>query len=368
MLKTLIIAEAGVNHNGSEELAFQLVDVAKASGVDIVKFQTFVTRNLVTQKAEQAQYQKANIGKEQLQYQMLEKLELSFESHKAIKNYCTTQGIDYLSTAFDSQSLAFLVNDLKLNLLKIPSGELTNTPFVLEHALTGCDIILSTGMANLAEIEFALSVITFGYLNQQLDKEPTTEAFKKAYASEEGQKLLRKKVTVLHCTTEYPAPFDEVNLNAMVQMHNEFNLPIGYSDHTAGVIVPVAAVAKGAVIIEKHFTLSKDMEGPDHKASIEPDELTQMVQDIRCIELALGSSEKQPTVSEIKNIAVARKSIVASANIKKGQRLSAENLTILRPGKGISPTKYYDILGSLAIKDFNEGELIVLANNKQQLV
>ncbi len=360
MPKTLIIAEAGVNHNGSEELAFQLVDKAISSGVDIVKFQTFVTKNLVTKNAKQANYQQENIGKEQSQYQMLKKLELSFDSHKAIKDYCDSQGVEYLSTAFDSESLAFLVNHLKLERLKIPSGELTNTPFVLEHALTGCDIILSTGMANLEEIEFALSVIAFGYLNQYSNIQPTNEGFKKAYTSEAGQQCLKAKVVVLHCTTEYPAPIDEVNLNAMTLMHKRFNLPIGYSDHTVGITIPIAAVAKGAVVIEKHFTLSNDMEGPDHKASIEPDELAQMVKGIRCVEVALGVFDKQPTKSEIKNRDVARKSIIARHNIKKGQQLTTENLVILRPGTGISPTMYYDILGNTAHKDFNAGELIVL--------
>jgi N-acetylneuraminate synthase len=359
--KTLIIAEAGVNHNGSKELAFKLVDKAKSSGVDIVKFQTFVTKNLVTKNAKQAQYQQENIGEEQSQFQMLQKLELSFDCHKAVKDYCVSQRVEYLSTAFDSESLAFLVNDLKLNRLKIPSGELTNTPFILEHALTGCDIILSTGMANLEEIEFALSVIAFGYLNQYSSLLPSSAAFKKAYTSEAGQQLLKSKVVVLHCTTEYPAPIDEVNLNAITLMRKRFNLPIGYSDHTAGITIPIAAVAKGAVVIEKHFTLSKDMDGPDHKASIEPDELTQMVKDIRCVEVALGAFDKKPTPSELNNKEVARKSLIAKNDIKKGQELTADNLAILRPGIGISPTRYYDVLGSHACKDFSAGELIVLS-------
>jgi N-acetylneuraminate synthase len=361
--KTLIIAEAGVNHNGSEELAFQLVDVAIAAGANIVKFQTFVTKKLVTKNAEQALYQIKNIGKEESQYQMLNKLELSFSSHKAVKNYCVEQGIEYLSTAFDSESLAFLVDDLQLKCLKIASGELTNTPFVLEHALTGCDIILSTGMADLTEIEFALSVIAFGYLNKCLGITPSTNAFKSAYASEAGQKILKEKVTVLHCTTEYPAPLNEVNLNAMELMHEEFQLPIGYSDHTSGILVAMAAVAKGATVIEKHFTLDKSMAGPDHKASIDPQELAQLVQDIRSVELSLGQHLKTPTSSELKNKAVARKSIIANAPIKKGQVLSAENLIILRPGTGISPTKYYDVLGSKAVRDFDEGELLVLTDD-----
>lgn len=360
MPKTLIIAEAGVNHNGSEELAFKLVDAAIASGVDIVKFQTFVTSNLVTKSAEQASYQKENTGKEQSQYQMLKQLELSFESHKAIKDYCSVQGIEYLSTAFDSESLAFLVNDLKLTRLKIPSGELTNTPFVLEHALTGCNIILSTGMAKLDEIEFALSVIAFGYMNKKTRKTPNLQNFKESYNSYEGQQILKEKVTILHCTTEYPAPFNEVNLKAIGLMHNEFSLPIGYSDHTDGIVIPTAAVALGAAIIEKHFTLSKSMDGPDHKASIEPDELTKMVQNIRVVELALGQAIKEPTQSELKNKAVARKSIVAKCFIAKGQVLNSENIVILRPGTGISPTQYYDILGSKAVKDFGCGELITL--------
>lgn len=363
MSSTLIIAEAGVNHNGSEALAFQLVDKAVAAGVDVVKFQTFKSELLVTEQAKQADYQVKNTQQKESQLSMLKKLELPFQSHLAIRDYCREKGIEYLSTAFDEVSLDFLVNDMKLTKLKLPSGELTNTPFVLAHAKTGCDLIVSTGMATIEEIHFALATIAYGLLNQDVSACPKNDEFILAYRSQEGQAILKEKVSLLHCTTEYPAPFDEVNLNAMALMEQEFGLPIGYSDHTAGIAVSLASVAKGAVIIEKHFTLDQEMEGPDHKASIEPDELLAMVQGVRQIESALGKAIKAPSESEKRNMEVARKSIVASATIKQGDVFSEQNLAVKRPGNGISPTKYYLILGKVAEKDFFEGELITMANH-----
>ncbi|XQW85822.1 N-acetylneuraminate synthase [Thalassotalea piscium] len=362
LLPTLIIAEAGVNHNGNIQLAYQLVDVAVEAGVDIVKFQTFKADNLVTQYAEQAQYQEHNTQKKQSQYQLLKQLELPYESHLAIKKYCDQKGIEYLSTAFDQESLDYLVDVMQLTRLKIPSGELTNTPFVLAHALTGCDLIVSTGMATLDEIEQALGAISYGYLHSGQDPVNddvlTPELFTQAYQSDHGQKILNEKVTLLHCTTEYPAPFNEVNLNVLDTLKEKFNLIVGYSDHTQGIVVPIAAVAKGAQIIEKHFTLSRTLDGPDHKASIEPNELIAMVEAIRVTEQTLGSDVKQPTKSECKNREIARKSLVAIAPIAKNEILTKKNMGIMRPGNGISPTKYWQVLGQKAIKAFDYGDLI----------
>lgn len=355
---TLIIAEAGVNHNGDEALAFQLVDAAHQAGADIVKFQTFKAKNLVTEQAKQADYQVANTQKQESQFAMLSRLELSYAVHHQLVKYCESLGIEFLSTAFDFESLDFLVNDLGLRRLKLPSGELTNAPLVLEHARTGCDLIVSTGMATLAEIETALGVIAFGYTAAS-DALPSTMAFQQAYASKAGQKALKEKVTILHCTTEYPAPMAEINLKAMDTLGHAFDLPAGYSDHSEGISIPIAAVARGAVLIEKHFTLDKNMEGPDHKASLEPDELTAMVKAIRQVELALGSAVKSPTVSEVKNKAVARKSLVASQAIQAGDAFSADNVTIKRPGNGMSPYQYWDMLERKASRDYQVGDLII---------
>lgn len=355
---TLIIAEAGVNHNGDEKLAFELVDAAFKAGADIVKFQTFKAKNLVTEDAVQADYQITNTGKKESQLAMLSRLELSWEAHHALLAYCKKLGIEFLSTAFDHESLDFLVNDLGLTRLKLPSGELTNAPLVLQHARTGCDIIVSTGMATLSEIEMALGVIAFGYIADD-NAVPSTDAFQFAYSSQEGQRALKEKVTVLHCTTEYPAPFNEINLRVIDTLQHAFSLPVGYSDHSEGIIIPIAAVAKGATVIEKHFTLDKTMDGPDHKASLEPDELKNMVEGIRQVELALGSTLKSPTASEIKNKKIARKSIVAATNIKAGEKMTEENITIKRPGGGMSPYRYWDIIGNNANKDYLSGEYII---------
>ncbi|EOI5726914.1 N-acetylneuraminate synthase [Cronobacter malonaticus] len=352
---TLIIAEAGVNHNGQRDLAFKLVDAAHQAGADIVKFQTFKSKNLVTKHAAQAEYQITNTNKTESQLAMLSRLELSYETHRELIDYCNELGIEFLSTAFDEESLNFLVSDLGLKKLKVPSGELTNAPFVLAHALTGCDIMLSTGMASLAEIEDALGVIAFGYTTTG-DVTPSKAEFEKAYASEAGQEALKSKVRILHCTTEYPAPMKEINLRAMDAISVAFGLPTGYSDHSEGISIPVAAVARGAVIIEKHFTLDKNMEGPDHKASLEPDELAEMIRSIRNVELALGDGVKRPTPSEQKNKNIARRSIVAATNISKGSVFSKDNLAIKRPGDGLSPYNYWNLLGKVARKDYDEGD------------
>ena len=354
---TLIIAEAGVNHNGDEKFAFKLVDAAYNAGADIVKFQTFKAAKLVTANAEQADYQVINTKKKESQLAMLSRLELSYEFHFKLAEYCKKIGIEFLSTAFDSQSLKFLVNDLKLKKLKIPSGELTNAPLVLEHAQTGCDLIVSTGMATLAEIETALGVIAFGYSASKTEQ-PSVDAFEKAYYSELGQKLLQEKVTILHCTTEYPAPLQDINLKAMDTIANAFKLPVGYSDHSAGIYIPIAAVAREAKIIEKHFTLDKNMPGPDHKASLEPEQLKAMIEGIRQIELALGNGLKGPRPSEVKNKTVARKSLIAEQVISKGAIFSEDNITIKRPGSGQSPINYWSLLGKKAKSDYKIGDLI----------
>ena len=355
---TLIIAEAGVNHNGDETLAFQLVDAAYHAGADIVKFQTFKAKNLVTEDAVQAEYQVTNTQKQESQLAMLSRLELSYEVHHQLVKHCESLGIEFLSTAFDSESLDFLVNDLGLTRLKIPSGEITNAPLVLEHARTGCDLIVSTGMATLSEIEAVLGVIAFGYVADKV-AEPSELAFQQAYASEQGQKALKQKVTILHCTTEYPAPMAEINLKAIDTLGRAFELPAGYSDHSAGITISIAAVARGAVLIEKHFTLDQNMEGPDHKASLEPQELTAMITAIRQVEVALGVGVKSPTVSEVKNKAVARKSLVAAKAIQQGEFITEDNLTIKRPGSGMSPYHYWGLLNKLASKSYQAGDLIV---------
>ncbi len=355
---TLIIAEAGVNHNGDEKLAFQLVDKAFAAGADIVKFQTFKAKNLVTTQAKQADYQVTNTGKQESQLAMLSRLELSYEAHHQLVAYCKKLGIEFLSTAFDSESLEFLVNDLKLTRLKIPSGEITNAPLVLQHARTGCDLIVSTGMATLADIEAVLGVIAFGYTTPA-ESVPSIDAFQAAYFSDEGKKALKDKVTVLHCTTEYPAPLVDINLRAMDTLASSFGLPVGYSDHSEGIVVPIAAVARGATLIEKHFTLDKEMEGPDHKASLDPTELKAMVEAIRAVELTLGDGIKGPRPSEIKNKAAARKSIVAARDIVEGQIITADDLAVKRPGSGLTPYKFWEIQSKIASRSYQAGDLIV---------
>ncbi len=357
MNKTLIIAEAGVNHNGSEDLAFDLVDAAHQAGADIVKFQTFKASNLVTENAKQAQYQVKNTSVEESQLKMLERLELSFEVHKKLIRYCEKLKIGFLSTAFDRGSLHFLVEDLGLQQLKISSGELTNAPFLLDHARIGCELIISTGMASLAEIEQALSVIAFGFVSEE-GATPTAENLEVAYSSDAGQKMLREKVTLLHCTTEYPAPFEDVNLKAMDTISNAFSLKVGYSDHTAGITIPIASVARGAAVIEKHFTLDKGMEGPDHKASLEPDELKEMVLGVRQVEKAIGHGVKMAMPSEVKNKSIARKSLVAKKDISIGDVYCEENLDIKRPGGGMSPYQYWELIGKVASKNYSRGDLI----------
>ena len=355
--KTYIIAEAGVNHNGNSNTAFQLIDVAIKAGVDAIKFQTFKAGRLVTKNADKAEYQKQTTNCSETQFEMLRKLELPYELYYDLMEYCKNRKIDFLSTAFDLDSLDFLANQLKLKTLKIPSGDITNAPLLLAYAKTGCNLILSTGMSTLTEVEDALSTLAFGFLNAN-DISPERSFFKQAYCSIKGRKLLKDKVILLHCTTEYPAPLEEINLNAMLTMRTKFGLRIGYSDHSEGIIVPIAATAMGAVLIEKHFTLDKTLPGPDHKASLEPNELNDMVKAVRAVEQSMGSNLKIPAPSELKNIPIARKSLVAAKNIKIGEEFTKNNMTVKRPGIGISPMKYWDTIGSIAQKDFYKDEVI----------
>ena len=330
-MSVYIIAEAGVNHNGSFALACKLVDAAKKAGVDCIKFQTFKSENLVSRTAKKAEYQKKTTG-DSSQQDMLKKLELSFDEFLQLKSYCEKVGICFLSTPFDFDSIDFL-NSIDMPFWKIPSGEVTNLPYLLALAKTGKPVVMSTGMCTLQEMREAIDVL---------------------------QANGTKEIKLLHCNTEYPTPFEDVNLKAMQTMRDEFQMEVGYSDHTKGIEVPIAAVALGATIIEKHFTLDRNMEGPDHKASLEPNELAEMVCCIRNIEKALGSGDKTPSPSEKKNIAVARKSIVAKTKIKAGDTLTENNVTVKRPGTGISPMKWFEILGTKAVKDFDEDELIIL--------
>ncbi len=326
-MKVFVIAEAGVNHNGSLELAKKLVNVAVNAGADAVKFQTFKAENVVSKQAPKAEYQKKTTSAKETQLEMIKKLELSFENFKELKDYCDKKGIMFMSTPFDIDSARFL-KELGLEIFKIPSGEITNYPLLKEIGSYKKRVILSTGMADLGEIEDALDVLI-----------------------ESGTK--RENITVLQCNTEYPTPFEDVNLKAMLTIKEAFKVNVGYSDHTPGIEVPIAAVAMGATVVEKHFTFDKNLPGPDHKASLEPDELKEMVKAIRNIEKALGNGIKKPSKSEKKNIPIARKSIVAKRDIKRGEIFTEENLTTKRPGTGISPMRWKEIIGKKALKDIS---------------
>lgn len=335
MKRTLIIAEAGVNHNGDIAKAKALIDKGADAGVDYVKFQTFKAGNLVTKQAKRAAYQDKNTQDNDSQYEMLKKLELSQKDHQELIDYCTQKGVKFLSTGFDFESLEFLAG-LGITIAKVPSGEITNLPYLRKVATLFPEVILSTGMANITEIKDAVKVLT-------------------------DNGVSKDKITVLHCNTEYPTPMEDVNLKAMLHIQRELGVPVGYSDHTLGIEVPIAAVALGATVIEKHFTLDKTLPGPDHKASLEPDELKTMVIAIRNIEKAIGGSGlKEVSKSEAKNKPIARKSIVASKSIKKGDFFTEENITVKRPGTGISPMQWDEVIGKTAKKDFEEDDLIEL--------
>ena len=335
MKRTLIIAEAGVNHNGDLAKAKALIDKGAEAGVDHVKFQTFKAEKLVTKQAQRAVYQDKNTQNNDSQYEMLKKLELSQTIHQELIDYCKQKGVKFLSTGFDNEALAFL-SQLGVTIAKVPSGEITNLPYLRQVASLFPEVILSTGMATIAEIKDAVKVLT-----------------------DEG--ISKEKITILHCNTEYPTPMEDVNLKAMLHIQRELGVSIGYSDHTLGIEVPIAAVALGATVIEKHFTLDKTLPGPDHKASLEPDELTAMVSAIRNIEKAIGGSGlKEVSPSEEKNKSIARKSIVASTDIKKGDIFTPENLTVKRPGTGISPMQWDEVIGKEAKRDFEKDDLIEL--------
>lgn len=332
MKRTLIIAEAGVNHNGNLELAYKMVDAAVEAGADIVKFQTGKPEAVISKYAEKAEYQKETTGAEESQLDMVRKIMLKYEEFIPLKAYCEKKNIKFLSTPFDCESIDFL-EKLGCDIWKIPSGEITNYPYLKKIGETGKPIIMSTGMSTLEEVAAAIDLL------------------KNAGAGE---------ISLLHCNTQYPTPYKDVNLKAMLELKKRFNCTVGYSDHTKGIEVPIAAVALGAQIIEKHFTLDRKMEGPDHKASLEPKELKQMIQSIRNIELALGDGQKRVTESEKANKIIARKSIIAKKTIKKGEIFTDENLTTKRPGNGISPMRWNEVLGKKAIRDFMEDELIEL--------
>ncbi|MGM9967100.1 MAG: N-acetylneuraminate synthase [Rummeliibacillus sp.] len=332
MSKVFIIAEAGVNHNGDLEIAKRLIDVAVSAGVDAVKFQTFKAEKLVSKEAEKAEYQIAVTGNTETQYQMLKKLELSNSMHKDLITYCKEKDILFLSTPFDLESIDYLVN-IGIPIMKIPSGEITNYPYLKRIGQTGKPVILSTGMSTLEEVKKAIKVL-------------------EEYGSDD--------ITVLHCNTEYPTPLKDVNLKAIDTLRKELNVKTGYSDHTLGIEIPIAAVAMGAIVIEKHFTLDRTMQGPDHKASLEPAELKAMVQAIRNIEMAFGTGIKEPSESEIKNITIVRKSIVACKTIVKNELFTEKNLITKRPGNGISPMMWNAVIGKRAKRDFKVNEQIEL--------
>ena len=353
--KTFIIAEAGVNHNGSLALAKQLIDVALDAGADAVKFQTFHAEELVCTHAPKAEYQKI-VGPDESQFNMLKSLELSESNQIELHRYCKNRSILFLSSPFDLKSVDFLDKVLDLPIIKIPSGEITNLPLLLKIGHTGKQVILSTGMSTLGEIETALAILAYGYLHPA-DKFKLSSA-EEIYYSTAGQAILQEKVSLLQCTTEYPAPFAETNLRVMQTFCDAFGLPVGYSDHTLGIAIAIAAVARGATIIEKHFTLDKTMTGPDHRASLEPLELTAMITSIRQVELAIGNGKKIPTASEIKNRDIARKSLASLAEIKKGELLSEKNMGCKRPGNGISPINFYDYKDKHADRDYKKDELI----------
>lgn len=327
-----VIAEAGVNYNGRIELAKEMVYIAKECGADVIKFQTAKAELVMSKYAEKADYQKKATGVAENQLEMCRKLFLPYEDFAELSGLCKQVGIGFLSTPFEIESINFL-HELGMDMWKIPSGEITNLPYLEEIGRFGQKIILSTGMSNLQEVEDAVKVLL-------------------------SAGAIKEDITLLHCTTEYPAPYSDVNLNAMLTLKNKFGMKVGYSDHTQGIVIPIAAVSMGAEIIEKHFTLDKNMEGPDHKASLEPEELKEMISAIRKVEIAFGDGDKAPQPSEIKNIPVARKSIIAKQAIKRGQLFTEENLTTKRPGNGISPMKWYDVLGTKAIRDFAEDDLV----------
>lgn len=356
-MRTYVIAEAGVNHNGSLDSALRLVDAAAEAGADAVKFQTFRAVDLLTARAPKAEYQRNVTGDGEGQLEMIRRLEMDEAMHAALIERASVRGIEFLSTPFDSSSLSLLVDRFCLKTIKLSSGDITNAPYLLEVARRASRLIVSTGMSTLGEVEAALGVIAFGFIAAP-DATPGSDSFEVAFAADEGQEALRQRVVLLHCTTEYPAPFIEVNLRAMETLGTAFGLPVGYSDHTSGIHVAIAAAARGARVIEKHFTLDRNLPGPDHQASLEPTELAAMVRGIRDVETALGNGIKRPTPRELANRVSVRKVIVAAAPIAKGEVFSAANLTVKRAGTGCSPFRYWDLLGCRAERSYETDEVI----------
>lgn len=356
MVSIYIIAEAGVNHNGDVQRALAMVDAAAAAGADAVKFQTFRPEALASRHAAQADYQIRNEGDSGSQLAMLQRLTLDFDAHHQLLRRCQERGIDFLSSPFDTDSARFLMQELALPRLKLGSGELTNAPLLLQIARAGRELILSTGMATLDEVQAALGVLAFGYSRHD---EPRTRAdFTTALQDPDVSELLRDKVTLLHCTTEYPCPLEQVNLRVMDTLREVTGLAVGYSDHTLGIQISVAAAARGATVLEKHFTLDRSLPGPDHVASLEPDELAALVSAVRDITQALGEPTKRPSTVELQNATVVRKSLVAAAPIRAGECFNKDNLTVKRPGNGRSPMDYWDLLGQTADRDYGEDEVI----------
>ena len=355
-MSTFIIAEAGVNHNGSVERALELVDVAAKAGADAVKFQTFQAEEVMSDSAPKANYQKETTDEKESQLDMVRMLQLDRDAHRAIANRCIERSIQFLSTPFDTQSATFLVEIFNVPKLKIPSGEITNGPLLLHIARLERPVILSTGMSTLSEIEQALSVLAFGYTKNAAN--PSSLDLQQVFASDDGQKALAGNVTILHCVTEYPAPMETVHLRAMDTIRHAFDLPVGLSDHTLGIAVPIAAVARGACLIEKHFTLDQSLPGPDHQASLEPEELWDMVQGIRDVETALGHPQKVPTGSEWDNRTIVRKSLVATESIGAGEVFTPDNLGAKRPGDGISPMEYWAKIGNSSNKKYTKNSKI----------
>ncbi|MCG3770803.1 MAG: N,N'-diacetyllegionaminic acid synthase [Nitrosomonadaceae bacterium] len=355
--RVFIIAEAGVNHNGDLNLAKQLIDVAAEAGASAVKFQTFRAELVVSRHAPKAEYQTRTTDQAESQFEMIRNLELTENDHELLIAHAQLRDIAFLSTPFDVPSLHLLVNRFGLKTIKIPSGEITNAPFLLAIARAAQRVILSTGMSTLTEVEAALGVLAFGFATSGFAM-PQRGDFERAFASDAGQQALHGSVTLLHCTTEYPAPFNEVNLRTMDTLAAKFGLPVGYSDHTSGIHVSVAAVARGARVIEKHFTLDRSMPGPDHKASLQPDELRQLVCQIRDIERALGDGVKRPSASEWKNRDVVRKSLVAARAVQAGEVFTEENLTCKRPGTGVSPFAYWQTKGQAARRSYGADEAL----------
>jgi len=353
---TFVIAEAGVNHNGRLDLALELVDAAAAAGADAVKFQTFTATAIATSAAPKADYQRRTTGAES-QQAMLAALELSEADHRALQARAAERGIEFMSSPFDIASLELLAR-LGVRRLKIGSGELTNGPLLLAAGRSGLPVILSTGMASLDEIDTALGVLAFGMTSQAGDPDPDVGRFAAVRATAAGRAAVAARVSILHCTTEYPAPLDEVNLLAIPVLAERFGIPVGYSDHTAGTVVSVAAAALGARIIEKHLTVDRTLAGPDHAASIEPAEFATMVVGIREVEVALGAPVKTPGPTELRNAAIARKSLVAARPVAAGEPFSAENLTVKRPGTGRSPMDFWRLVGTPAARDYSADELI----------